>query len=154
MWLFIGFSQNSEWWQVSSGSQDSPKHSSLSKQCYDLDGLNYSSNLQVHQSFPSQVLQIQLISLSQSDSTDFFFSALWQISNICLSLRFLLFSLWTKNTQKYKYFSCCDLTLGRVFWLRLGDLFISQSLREFYASHYLRQILFCVYIPFVSIAKL
>ena len=44
------------------------------------------------------------------------------------------------------------LILGLVFWLELGDPFVSQNLREFYGSRFLDRFLF-VHIPFVSMVK-
>ena len=44
------------------------------------------------------------------------------------------------------------LTLGLVFWPGLGDPFISQSPREFYAFHFLERFLFS-HKPFVGMMK-
>ena len=38
------------------------------------------------------------------------------------------------------------LSLDQVFWLELGEPFVSQNLRKFYASYSLGQILVCAYI--------
>ena len=39
----------------------------------------------------------------------------------------------------------CQLTLDLVFWLGLGNLFVSQNTREICASHYPGRILVCAY---------
>ena len=91
-----------------------------------------------------------------------FFSPLARSKYLSNFLFSFIFSQWSAGTAKYTrwqvlfilfflffsfffFFFCCWLSRGLVFWLRLGDLFVSQNPREFYVSHFLRMILICVY---------
>ena len=51
---------------------------------------------------------------------------------------------WNKKTF-HMVSSFFLLTQGLVFWPRLDDLFVSQNRREFYRSHFLRQMLAYAY---------
>ena len=59
---------------------------------------------------------------------------------------------WSVETAKSRiqrvlffFFSFFSLLLGLVVWLILGDLFVFQNPRAIYASHFLGEILVCVY---------
>ena len=75
------------------------------------------------------------------------FSLLWQGPYICPTLFFPSLSLCSspewQNPLGDNFFSSCLLKIGLVFWSRLDDPFISQSLKELYAFHFQGQILVC-----------
>ena len=85
-----------------------------------------------------------------------FFFVLLQDLSIFLTCS-LIFILWFAGTAKsiilLLLFSFFKLSLGLVVWPGLGDLFISQNSREFYASHSLGWILGYAYIPVVRMVK-
>ena len=131
--LKSGFSLESGWQQVSSGLQDSLNYSCPSHQCWDLNCLDSSSNLQFPQvSFPG--------------FGDRSIGAKYNWYSF-----YLIFPLWfaaQRNplVDKFsfdKFFSNYLLinTKSGVLAGR-GNLFVSQSPSEF---HFLRQILVCAY---------
>ena len=76
------------------------------------------------------------------------FFILRQDISICVFFRFLWFSLCGPSEGKGlcsagSFF--CKLTLGFVFSLQSGDLFVSQNPKEFCVSHSRGQILVCAY---------
>ena len=83
------------------------------------------------------------------------FSVPWQDANICLSFCFLLFLvcclLECQNPLDDKFFSFW-LMFGLIFWLRSGDPLVSQSPREFYAFHFLGQMLISCTVPCGSLS--
>ena len=149
------FSPESKWQRVSSGLQDYSQYFGFCSQL--------TLRFLIHQSLLSslcesfQVRQLQLVSLSPSWSTAFL--VLRQGPSTCLSFRFLwFFTLWSTGTADslslsiyiyiyiYIYISYfCYLSLGLVFWLGLGDPFVSQNPWELYASHSPRWILICTF---------
>ena len=75
----------------------------------------------------------------------FFFSSQARLNYFSIFLISLIFDLYSAETAKSTrwqvlslFFFCC-----LVVWLRLGDLFVSQDPREFYASHFLGRVLVC-----------
>ena len=82
------------------------------------------------------------------------FLVLWQIPSICLSFRFLWFSLFYARTVKSVgslfSFLFSQLLIGPVFWPRVGDLFISQNPNEFCIP---QDWFWFMRIPFASIIK-
>ena len=93
--------------------------------------------------------QLQMLSPSPSSSTAFLVSL--EASNNCHLFRFLRFSLcgplgWESPLPgKFPLFIYLCLLFSLVNWPRLGDLFSSPNSREFYAYHFLEQILICTY---------
>ena len=68
------------------------------------------------------------------------FMVLWQGLGTYLSFCFLWFPLcglpgWQSSLFGWFFFFFCWVSLGPVVWPRLGDLFVSQNPREFYATY-------------------
>ena len=84
------------------------------------------------------------------------------LSFFSLSFSFLVVSRDCKvhNSESSLFFSfffffffLCWLLLGLVVWPRLGNQFVFQNLRGVCASHFLKQILGCVYTIFFRMVK-
>ena len=79
----------------------------------------------------------------------YFFSSLEIFIYLSIfSLSFIL-TIWFARTGKFTrwqvFVSSCKFTLGRMFPPGVGGPFLPQNIREFYSSHFLGQILVCVY---------
>ena len=85
--------------------------------------------------------QWQLVSLTTSCSTTFSSSLARSRYFSMLSLSFI-FTLWSAVTAKFTRY---QEIFFLVSWPGFGDLFASQSPRDFHASHFLAQILVCPY---------
>ena len=64
----------------------------------------------------------------------------WYLSSFLFSL---IFTFNDRNPVKDRFLFSCWLKIVLIFWLGLGYLFVSQSLRVFYSFHFLGQILVC-----------
>ena len=78
-----------------------------------------------------------------------FFSYLASYKYLCLFVFFLLSLCVSPGRQSPRFGRCFSfrvwLSQSLVFWLECGDLFVSQNLSEFCASHSPSRILFCAY---------
>ena len=127
--LADGFPLDSEWQQVSSSLQDISQYSGRSQHCYSLHGLQSTSYFQVLQSLQGlrTYLSFHLLSVLPYNQP---------YNQSPLFGRFSFFFLF------FFFFSLfCWLSLGVVVCPRLGDPFVSQNPKDFYASHFLERIL-------------
>ena len=78
----------------------------------------------------------------------FFFQFLRKVQVLIFFFVFFQFYrglLGRQSLQLGKFFLFCWFSLDKVVWPRLGELFISQNLRELFASHFPWQIQDCAY---------
>ena len=92
--------------------------------------------------------QLQLVSPSPSCSIFSFCSLVRSryLSLFLLSFSFILWSVGVAKSTIQQVLFCWWLSQGLVVWPRLGDSFMSQNPREFWASQFPGRILGCVYI--------
>ena len=102
LWVFTpslvdSLSQESEWQQVTIGHQDSTEYSDRSHQCCSLNGLDSSTNQDLHSLIQAHPLQLVLHSLSCS--TAFFSSQARSKYLSIFSLSFII-TQWSAGTAK------------------------------------------------------